>query len=79
MLIDEKIKAENVMLINSDGEKKGMMPLTKALEYAESSSLDLVQVSPKNSEPTVCKLLDYGKHLFEKKKSISSQRESTSA
>jgi translation initiation factor IF-3 len=46
------------------------MPLADALEAASSASLDLVQVSPSDASPVVCKLLDYGKHLFDKKKSI---------
>ena len=39
---------------------------------AEKEGMDLVQVSPPNSEPVVCKILNYGKHVFEKKKSVSS-------
>ena len=60
------------MLINSDGEKEGIIDLDQALIIARKQSLDLVQVSSKDSNPVVCKLLDYGKHLFEKKKSTSS-------
>ena len=56
------------MLINSDGEKQGILPIDKALEAANKASLDLVQVSPSNAKPVVCKLLDYGKHVFHKKK-----------
>ena len=59
------------MLIESDGTKKGMMSLEKAIKEAERVSLDLVQVSGNDSNPVVCKLLDYGKHIFEKKKSSS--------
>ena len=62
------------MLIGSDGEKLGKVPLSQALESAKTSSLDLVQVSPSDANPVVCKLLDYGKHLFDKKKSISSSK-----
>ena len=62
------------MLISSSGEKLGLMSLKQALESAQSSSLDLVQVSPSDANPIVCKLLDYGKHLFDKKKSISSSK-----
>ena len=39
---------------------------------AEKEGMDLVQVSPPNSDPVVCKILNYGKHVFEKKKSVSS-------
>ena len=62
------------MLVDSNGEKKGMVPLLSALEAAKESSLDLVQVSPNDSNPVVCKLIDYGKHLFDKKKSISASK-----
>ena len=48
--------------------KKGIVALKDALELAEESSLDLVQVSPSGALPVVCKLLDYGKHVFEKKR-----------
>ena len=51
-----------------------MVPLLSALEAAKESSLDLVQVSPNDSNPVVCKLIDYGKHLFDKKKSISASK-----
>ena len=62
------------MLIDNLGEKKGIVSIADALEEAKKASLDLVQVSPSNSDPVVCKLLDYGKHLFEKKKSISASK-----
>ena len=47
------------------------MSLSEALKSASEASLDLVQVSPSDANPIVCKLLDYGKHLFDKKKNIS--------
>ena len=62
------------MLINSDGEKKGIVSLDKALESAKKLSLDLVQVSPKGSDQVVCKILDYNKLLFTKKKNTSSSK-----
>ena len=62
------------MLINANGEKQGLVLIEEALKLAESNSLDLVQVSPSDASPIVCKLLDYGKHLFEKKKSSSSSK-----
>ena len=52
----------------------GLLPLSVAMESAKTSSLDLVQVSPSDSSPVVCKLIDYGKHLFDKKKSISASK-----
>ena len=62
------------MLIDNNGKKKGLVSIDEALKMANNESLDLVQVSPSNSDPVVCKLLDYGKHLFDKKKSTSSSK-----
>ena len=62
------------MLIDGQGQKKGIVSIADALEAANNSSLDLVQVSPSDSDPVVCKLIDYGKHLFDKKKSISASK-----
>jgi translation initiation factor IF-3 len=62
------------MLIDSDGTKKGILTFEKALIMAEQKNLDLVQVSPQDAEIVVCKLLDYGKHLFEKKKNQSTSK-----
>tara|TARA_Y100000748_G_scaffold198848_1_gene166660 strand:+ start:136 stop:609 length:474 start_codon:yes stop_codon:yes gene_type:complete len=62
------------MLIDNQGEKRGVVSIADALEAASNESLDLVQVSPSDSNPIVCKLLDYGKHLFDKKKSSTSSK-----
>ena len=62
------------MLIDSQGEKQGIVSIGDALDAANNVSLDLVQVSPSDADPVVCKLLDYGKHLFDKKKSSSSSK-----
>jgi len=62
------------MLIGQEGEKHGLVDFKDALEQAQQSELDLVQVSPTGSDPIVCKLMDYGKHIFAKKKSISSSK-----
>ena len=57
------------MLIGDDGAKLGMMVIADAIAAAQTKSLDLVQVSPSDANPVVCKLLDFGKFQFEKKKS----------
>ena len=62
------------MLIGVNGEKLGLLPLDNAIDEAQKLEIDLVQVSPNGSEPVVCKLMDYGKHVFAKKKSISSSK-----
>ena len=62
------------MLIDSNGNKQGLVSINSALNSAKQESLDLVQVSPSDANPVVCKLLDYGKHIFEKKKNTSSSK-----
>jgi len=62
------------MLIDEGGNKKGLVSIDDAINAAKNLSLDLVQVSPSDSSPVVCKLLDYGKHIFDKKKSLSSSK-----
>ena len=62
------------MLIGADGKKIGIVNISDAMKSAMSASLDLVQVSPSDADPVVCKLLDYGKYIFEKKKSTGSKK-----
>lgn len=65
------------MLINEYGEKKGIVSIDDALNVAREAKLDLVQVSSSDASPVVCKLMDYGKHLFSKKKNVSSSKTKT--
>ena len=62
------------MLIDAEGKKQGIMQIEKALDKANEDNLDLVQVSPNDSDPVVCKLLDYGKYVFDKKKNTSNSK-----
>ena len=62
------------MLIDQNGDKQGIVLIDAALNSAKVASLDLVQVSSSDANPVVCKLLDYGKHIFEKKKNTSSSK-----
>lgn len=61
-------------MIDSNGDNLGVIPISQARSKALESELDLVQVSPHGSEPVVCKLMDYGKHIFNKKKNSSSSK-----
>jgi translation initiation factor IF-3 len=54
-------------LIGADGEQAGIVPLAEALQIAQAATLDLVQIAG-DSDPIVCKVMDYGKHLFDIKK-----------
>ena len=65
------------MLIGVDGEKIGLISKKEAILQAKTLEIDLVQVSPSESSPLVCKLMDYGKHLFNKKKNLVSSKTKT--
>ena len=54
-------------VIGADGEQVGVLTIDKALALAEESELDLVEIAPQ-SEPPVCRVMDYGKFLFEQNK-----------
>ncbi len=54
-------------LIESGGEMIGVVPITEARKRAEDQGLDLVLISP-NADNPVCKIMDYGKHMFEQAK-----------
>ena len=60
-------------LIGADGGQVGVVSLREALTLAEQAELDLVEISP-DAEPPVCKIMDYGKHLFELKKQKAEQK-----
>jgi len=60
-------------LVKADGEQAGVVSINEAMELAVQASLDLVEVSP-NANPPVCKIMDYGKFLFEKSKAQKEQK-----
>ena len=65
--INEQIDASEVRLIGADGQQVGIVSIQEALDAAQAASMDLVEIAP-DSDPIVCKVMDYGKHLFELKK-----------
>lgn len=65
--INERIRAPLVRVISAEGEQLGIMEVPQALEKAIAEGLDLVEVAP-NSDPPVCKIMDYGKYRFEESK-----------
>lgn len=65
--LNDEITAPEVRLIDADGEQVGVMSIRAALEAATESGLDLVEISPQ-AEPPVCRLMDYGKFVFDQKK-----------
>jgi len=64
--INGEIRAKEVRLIDQNGEQVGIMPVRDALAKAEAVSMDLVEISPE-AEPPVCRIMDYGKFVFELK------------
>ncbi len=67
MLVNENIRAKDVRLIDSDGAQLGIMSTVDALGIARKKNLDLVNVSP-NSNPPVCRIMDFGKYKYEQSK-----------
>ncbi|MCB1851081.1 MAG: translation initiation factor IF-3 [Gammaproteobacteria bacterium] len=65
--LNEDITSSQVRLINVDGAQVGIVPIEEALKAAEAAKLDLVEIVP-NAEPPVCRIMDYGKFVFEAKK-----------
>ena len=60
-------------MIDSEGEQAGVMGLKAAIDLAKEEGLDLVEVSP-NAEPPVCRIMDFGKYLFEQNKKAQSAK-----
>ena len=71
--INENIPAREVRLIGAEGEQIGIVSIQEALANAEEAKLDLVEISP-DAEPPVCRVMDYGKSIFEKKKQQAAAR-----
>ncbi|HNU54197.1 MAG: translation initiation factor IF-3 [Candidatus Cloacimonetes bacterium] len=71
--INEQISAPKVRVIGPDGKQIGIMPTRDAIRKAEDMNLDLVEISP-NTEPPVCRILDFGKYYFEKEKKAREAR-----
>jgi len=72
-LLNDDIEASSVRLVAADGSQRGVVPRAEALAEARQSGLDLVLVAA-DANPPVCKVMDYGKHLFELKKTKAAQR-----
>jgi translation initiation factor IF-3 len=70
---NEEIAAPKVRVIGANSEQIGILPIEEALETAKSVDMDLVEVAP-NSEPPVCRVMDYGKFVFEQNKKAQSAR-----
>ncbi|MGA2113082.1 MAG: translation initiation factor IF-3 [Anaerolineales bacterium] len=65
--MNEAIRVRQVHLIGADGNNVGVVTIQEALRIAREANLDLVEVSP-TADPPVCRVLNYGKFLYEKSK-----------
>lgn len=64
LMINEEIRDKEVRLIDADGSMLGITAVKEAQKLANSKNLDLVKIAPQ-AEPPVCKIMDYGKYMFE--------------
>ncbi|MFP4673238.1 MAG: translation initiation factor IF-3 [Opitutales bacterium] len=73
---NERIRSSEVRVIGPEGTNLGVMPPKKALELAKKVGLDLIEVSP-SARPPVCRILDYGKFLYEESKKQKETKQHT--
>lgn len=65
--INDEITSREIRLIDAEGQQRGVVALEEALAASEEIGLDLVEISPQ-AEPPVCRLMDFGKFLFQQNK-----------
>jgi len=71
--INERIRSSSVRLISADGEQLGILSIRDAIQVAKDGGLDLVEVAP-NSDPPVCRVMDYGKFRYQAAKKVQEAR-----
>ncbi len=74
--LNEQIRAKEVRLVSDDKGHFGVVPVLQALEKAKEKGLDLVQIT-ENVIPPVCKITDYGKHVYEENKKKKKQEKTS--
>ena len=67
------IRVPRVQLVDGEGTNRGIISIDEAIQLAEDAGLDLVEVAP-NSDPPVCKILDYGRFKFQTQKKAAEAR-----
>ncbi|MBM3805195.1 MAG: translation initiation factor IF-3 [Actinobacteria bacterium] len=73
---NEKIRAREVRLVDSDGSQVGVVSIEEALERSRKADLDLVEVAPL-AEPPVCRIMDFGKFRYEEAQRLKESRKKT--
>ena len=69
--MNDEIRISTVRVVNADGKMLGEMATQQALELAREAGLDLVEINP-DDKPPVCKIMDFGKVQYERRKKQSS-------
>lgn len=78
MILNDRIRAREVRLINEKGQQVGVMTKNEALRHADDAGLDLVLISP-NAKPPVARIMDYGKYRFQQQKKMKESRKKSKA
>ena len=76
-MINEQIRDREVRVVGQNGEQLGIMSASEAMKMAREAELDLVKIAP-TAKPPVCKIIDYGKYRYERRKQRKSRRPSRS-
>jgi translation initiation factor IF-3 len=71
--VNRQISSPTVLLIDHEGQKRGVVPTPDAIQMAEDVGLDLVEVAA-TASPPVCKLLDFGKFKYQEQKKANEAR-----
>ncbi|OIP65641.1 MAG: translation initiation factor IF-3 [Nitrospirae bacterium CG2_30_53_67] len=71
--MNQDIRAPEVRVVGDDGSQMGILPVSEALRICEEKGLDLVEIAP-TAKPPVCRIMDYGKFLYQKSKKASIAR-----
>lgn len=74
---NERIRVREVRVIGPSGDQVGVMPTEKAVQMAKEVGFDLVEISP-NANPPVCRILDFGKYMYEQSKKTKDSKGTTS-
>lgn len=75
---NERIKAQEIRLIDENGAMVGIVKKEQALAMAEEVGLDLIEISPK-AQPPVCKIMDYGSFKYQREKESRAQKQKQKA
>src|SRR5690625_3730566 len=74
---NERIRAREVRVIGPKGDQIGIMPTNRAVALAKEAGMDLVEISA-NARPPVCRILDFGKYMYEQSKKTKESRSTSS-